>query len=256
MPSDKREPYQRDKQARVSHAGVHEHLIGYITRVQCGDNGLPQSAREPGFLEWAHRSRAAGNVHAFLKSSGTLLLGPMAFGFAEQYLGGTGIRPRRSRAELTRVVVEEPRAGGFWRGAQGSTWWFYFTGDCSDLTWDAYIEHCRNMLHNCSNGALICIAHRADSPSGTQRKRLIAMLEAEAARLPTVRGFALVVDSPLQVFALKTINWVVKSKPFDEGVFGAPSAGARWLSERTNVPAQELLSAIAHEVPQEYLWLD
>ncbi len=161
-----------------------------------------------------------------------------------------------AKASEEGCAEHDPR-GGYWRGRQGSTWWFYFTGDCGDSTWDAYLEHCRNMLDSGERDcALICIAHHADSPTGAQRRKVAEFIEQEAARLRSLRGFALVVDSPLQVLALKAINWVLKNKPFEEQVFGAPSAGARWLAQRTATTPEEILHAIEVSVPRAHLWLD
>jgi hypothetical protein len=142
----------------------------------------------------------------------------------------------------------------YWSGCVSSTWWFYFTGKSTDDIWRAYIEHCRAMLRSqAPRLSLVCIAHRADSPTAQQRKMMADFIEAESAALSALVGFALVLDSPLHIFALRAINWIVK-KPFPETVCGSPSTAAIWLKERgADIDPVMLREALEARVPREYL---
>jgi hypothetical protein len=144
----------------------------------------------------------------------------------------------------------------YWSGCVSSTWWFYFTGKSTDEVWRAYIEHCRTMLRSqAPRMALVCIAHRADSPTAQQRKMMADFIEEESAALSSLVGFALVLDSPLHIFALRAINWIVK-KPFPETVCGSPSTAATWLEERgAAIDAATLRAALEERVPQQHLGL-
>ena len=81
-------------------------------------------------------------------------------------------------------------------------------------------------------------------------------ITAEQARLRSLLGFALVMDSPLHVLALKAINWVVK-KPFPEKVCGSPITAARWLrAQGATLEERLLLESLRDSVPPEHMWLD
>lgn len=142
----------------------------------------------------------------------------------------------------------------YWCGTVGSTWWFYFTGDSTDELWGAYIDHCIRMLDSgMQRPSLVCIAHRADSPTSQQRRMIADFIRGEQARLSNLVGFALVLDSPLHILALRAINWLVK-KPFPETVCGSPTSAVMWLLDRGAViDAQEFALALAQHVPSEYL---
>jgi hypothetical protein len=144
----------------------------------------------------------------------------------------------------------------YWSGCVSSTWWFYFTGKSTDEVWRAYIEHCRAMLRSqAPRMSLVCIAHRADSPTAQQRKMMADFIEAESAALSGLIGFALVLDSPLHIFALRAINWIVK-KPFPETVCGSPSTAATWLNDRgAHIDAATLRAALEERVPRQHLGL-
>lgn len=156
------------------------------------------------------------------------------------------------------VVGSDRERGGqqsnYWSGTVSSTWWFYFTGKSTDEIWRAYIEHCRAMLRSETvRPSLVCIAHRADSPSSVQRKMMADFIEEESERLSSLVGFALVLDSPLHIFALRAINWLVK-KPFPETVCGSPSTAASWLEERgAAIDAATLRAALEERVPRQHL---
>jgi hypothetical protein len=147
-------------------------------------------------------------------------------------------------------------ARNYWCGTVGTTWWFYFTGPSTDDVWRAYVEHCRTMLeHATDRPALVCVCHHAESPSADQRRMLADFISAEAKRLSALVGFALVLDSPLHILALRAINWVVK-KPFPETVCGSPSTAAMWLVERgATIDPHTLTRAFEAKVPREHLWV-
>lgn len=142
----------------------------------------------------------------------------------------------------------------YWCGTVSSTWWFYFTGDSTDELWSEYVEHCKRMLASgMAHPSLVCIAHRADSPSSQQRKMIADFIESESERLRSLVGFALVLDSPLHIFALRAINWLVK-KPFPETVCGSPSTAAQWLEERgASIDPETLRTALEARVPAQHL---
>src|SRR5690606_8038289 len=107
---------------------------------------------------------------------------------------------------------EEPRS--YWSGVVASTWWFYLTGECTNEAWVAYLKHCEAMLDSgMEHPAIIYLAHRAQPPTGDQRRLMGDFIAAESQRLRALTGFVLVLDSPLHIMALKAINWLVK-KPF------------------------------------------
>jgi hypothetical protein len=148
------------------------------------------------------------------------------------------------------------RAGTrFWYGTVEDTWWFYFTGNSTDEVWEAYLAHCRAMLESSAKRpALVCLAHRADSPTAEQRRIIADFINKEGARLRSVVGFALVLDSPLHILALKAINWFAR-KPFQETVCGSPEAAALWLSELGAViDSATFMSALRKSVPREHMW--
>jgi hypothetical protein len=157
-------------------------------------------------------------------------------------------------------VSSSPKPGlegrNYWSGNTGSTWWFYFTGAATDELWHAYLEHCRAMLDSGTNRpALVCIAHRADSPSAPQRRAIADFIRAESARLSSLAGFVLVLDSPLHVLALRAINWLVR-KPFPETVCGSLSSAAEWLAERgAPIDTETLVRSLEERVPRERLGL-
>lgn len=173
--------------------------------------------------------------------------------------GGTSTSDRY--AELANEVPEsgvieaDPLRCSYWCGVVESTWWFYFTGASTNEVWYAYIEHCKRMLASgAESPSLVCIAHHADSPSGDQRRLIGDFINSEAERLGSLLGFALVLDSPLHILALKAINWLAK-KPFPENVCGSPGTAAAWLRERgAPIDARALLSAIEASVPPEHHW--
>jgi hypothetical protein len=142
----------------------------------------------------------------------------------------------------------------YWCGSVGTTWWFYFTGDSTDELWEAYIEHCRKMLESgMVRPSLVCIAHRADSPTSQQRRLIADFIRSEQVRLSGLAGFALVLDSPLHILALRAINWLVK-KPFPETVCGSPSSAVIWLLDHgAAVDAQAFALSLAQHVPPEHL---
>jgi hypothetical protein len=142
----------------------------------------------------------------------------------------------------------------YWSGTVGSTWWFYFTGDSTDELWGAYIEHCLRMLESgMSKPSLVCIAHRADSPTSQQRRMIADFIRGEQARLSALVGFALVLDSPLHILALRAINWLVR-KPFPETVCGSPTSAVMWLHDHgAAIDAQAFALSLAQHVPPEHL---
>jgi hypothetical protein len=144
----------------------------------------------------------------------------------------------------------------YWSGCVGATWWFYFTGESTNEVWEAYIAHCKAMLESgMDRPSLVCVCHRADSPTADQRRMLAEFISAEGKRLSKLVGFALVLDSPLHILALRAINWIVK-KPFPETVCGSPSTAALWLVERgANIDPHTLANAFAEQIPSEHLWL-
>jgi hypothetical protein len=156
------------------------------------------------------------------------------------------------------VVNSDRERGGeqltYWSGCVSSTWWFYFTGKSTDEVCDAHVEHWRKMLRSLApRMSFVCIAHRAESPSPQQCKRMADFIVAESRALSALVGFALVVDSPLHVFALRAVNCIVK-KPFPETVCGSPSTAARWLEERgADIDALTLTAALEERVPRQYL---
>jgi len=155
-------------------------------------------------------------------------------------------------------LVNEPRSSQCcWSGVVGATWWFYFTGASTDEVWRAYLAHSDAMLDSgVEYPSLLCIAHRADPPSAEHRRWMSDYITAEQARLRSLLGFALVMDSPLHVLALKAINWVVK-KPFPEKVCGSPITAARWLrAQGATLDEHLLLESLRGSVPPEHMWLD
>ena len=154
-------------------------------------------------------------------------------------------------------LTPQREAQRYWSGVIGSTWWFYFTGPSSDEVWCAYLAHSRAMLDSgVARPALLCIAHRADPPTAEHRRWITDYITAEHARLSSVVGFALVMDSPLHVLALKAVNWVVK-KPYPEKVCGSPITAARWLAEQgADLDENALLASLTRTVPPEHMWID
>jgi hypothetical protein len=150
--------------------------------------------------------------------------------------------------------VASERQKNYWSGTVRETWWFYFTGKSTDELWAAYVEHCKAMLKSgMARPSLICIAHRADSPTPEQRKMIADFIKSESKALSALVGFALVLDSPLHILALRAINWLVK-KPFPETVCGSPSTAAVWLMERgAAIDAETLRAALEERVPRQYL---
>ena len=163
----------------------------------------------------------------------------------------------RNRARAKWLLTDEGRARSYWSGVVGSTWWFYFTGPACDEVWGAYLAHSRAMLDSdVERPALLCIARRADPPTAEHRRWIADYITEERARLRRLTGFALVMDSPLHVLALKAINWIVK-KPFPEKVCGSPTTAARWLrAQGADLDERVLLGAVAEVVPSEHMWLD
>jgi hypothetical protein len=142
-----------------------------------------------------------------------------------------------------------------WSGNVGSTFWFYFTGESTNEVWRAYLAHCGAMLDSgMSSPSLVCICHRADSPNAEQRRLIASFITQEAARLSSLVGFALVLDSPLHIMALRAINWLVR-KPFPETVCGSPRSAAIWLLERgATLDLNAFHAALEEHVPREYHW--
>jgi hypothetical protein len=156
-------------------------------------------------------------------------------------------------------VIGSDREGGdrqrnYWAGSVSSTWWFYFTGNSTDEVWKAYVEHCKAMLQSQTpNPSLVCIAHRADSPSPSQRRMIADFIDSESERLRSLVGFALVLDSPLHIFALRAINWLVK-KPFPETVCGSPSTAATWLEDHgAAIDPESFRAELEARVPRQHL---
>lgn len=143
----------------------------------------------------------------------------------------------------------------YWCGVVKNTWWFYFTGSSTNEIWYAYIEHCKAMLASgVQKPSLVCIAHRADSPSADQRRLIGDFINSELDRLESLIGFALVLDSPLHILALKAINWLAK-KPFPENVCGSPGTAGAWLHQLgAGIDARTLSSALEAGVPPEHHW--
>lgn len=162
----------------------------------------------------------------------------------------------RNRSWAKWLANGADRAQCYWSGVVGSTWWFYLTGPSSDEVWGAYLAHSSAMLDSgMKRPALLCIAHRAEPPTAEHRRWIADYIAEEQARLRSLAGFALVMDSPLHVLALKAINWVVK-KPFPEKVCGSPVTAARWLAAQgADLDEQELLDSLARTVPPEHMWL-
>lgn len=152
-------------------------------------------------------------------------------------------------------IESGPRSRTYWYGVVENTWWFYFTGSSTNEIWYAYIEHCKAMLASgVARPSLVCIAHHADSPSGDQRRLIGDFINSESERLGSLVGFALVLNSPLHILALKAINWLAK-KPFPENVCGSPGTAASWLSALgAPIDARALCTALAAGVPPEYHW--
>jgi hypothetical protein len=152
---------------------------------------------------------------------------------------------------------ENSLAQNHWFGVVGSTWWFYYTGESTDLVWTSFVEHSRQMLDaGHARPAFLSIAHRAAPPSAEQRRLLVEFLATERDRFGTLVGSALVIDSPLHLLALNAINWVVK-KPFAEMVCGSPSAAATWLAEQGAILSElDLRQCLARAIPIEHLWRD
>jgi len=163
--------------------------------------------------------------------------------------------PKRAQAKWLGRSSDDARC--HWSGVVGSTWWFYLTGPSSDEVWGAYLAHSTAMLESgMQRPALLCIAHRADPPTAEHRRWIADYITDERVRLRSLVGFALVMDSPLHVLALKAINWMVK-KPFPEKVCGSPITAARWLKARgAELGEHELLEDLTRSVPPEHMWLD
>ena len=155
----------------------------------------------------------------------------------------------------SRIIEVDRRACTYWYGVVESTWWFYFTGSSTNEVWEAYIEHCKTMLASgMQKPSLVCIAHHADSPSGDQRRLIGDFINSEAKRLGSLVGFALVLDSPLHILALKAINWLAK-KPFPENVCGSPGTAAAWLHGLgAPIDARTLITALHATIPPEHHW--
>jgi hypothetical protein len=154
-------------------------------------------------------------------------------------------------------LTPDPQNQHHWSGVVGSTWWFYFTGPSVDEVWSSYLVHSRAMLDSgVERPSLICIAHRADPPSVEHRRWISEYIKEDQVRLRSLRGFALVMDSPLHVMALKAINWVVK-KPFPEKVCGSPITAVRWLeAQGAELDERALLNSVRRAVPPEHMWRD
>lgn len=148
---------------------------------------------------------------------------------------------------------EREREPNHWSGSTGDIWWFYVTGRSTDEVWNAYIAHCRAMLDGpVERPSLVCICHRAEPPNATQRRLIADFIKAEAARLGSLVGFALVLDSPLHIFALRAINWLVR-KPFPETVCGSARDAALWLAGRgARIDPLMLTEALEQHVPRRY----
>lgn len=173
--------------------------------------------------------------------------------------GGAAARDQRdtgpSSARESGITQTGGRPPNYWYGVVQSTWWFYFTGYSTNEIWYAYIEHCKAMLASeMQSPSLVCIAHRADSPSGDQRRLIGDFINSESERLGSLVGFALVLDSPLHILALKAINWLAK-KPFPENVCGSPGTAATWLHDLgAPIDARALTQALEASVPPEHRW--
>jgi len=145
------------------------------------------------------------------------------------------------------------RESSHWSGVVGATWWFYFTGRSTNEVWHAYLAHCRAMLEsNVARPSLICICYRSEAPTADQRRLIADFIKAEAARLSSLVGFALVLDSPLHIFALRAINWLVR-KPFPETVCGSPREAVLWLAGRgAQLDPPTLTDALEQQVPHKH----
>jgi hypothetical protein len=154
---------------------------------------------------------------------------------------------------LKKSADDEPN--GYWSGVVGPTFWFYLTGECTNEAWGAYIAHCTAMLDSgIDRPAMIYLAHRAQPPTGDQRRQMGDFIAAESKRLRALTGFVLVLDSPLHIMALKAINWLVK-KPFPETVCGTPGVAAAWLRQRgAPIDSTTLMRALEKTVPSEHMW--
>jgi hypothetical protein len=160
--------------------------------------------------------------------------------------------PSRIRRSLP-IRAAEPRAG-FWLGRMGRLWWFYYTGPCTEETWDQYLEMVKRMLDSWQPATLLCLAHRADAPNPLQRKKMADFINRNRIELRRLDRFALVVDSVLHRGAITAINWLV-GKPFDERVFNSPLAAIKWLAEpHAELDREEIRTAIVAQVPQASLW--
>lgn len=162
--------------------------------------------------------------------------------------------PRIARAKV-RHTPAPPTESLWWSGVVGSTWWFFLTGPSTDALWQAYVAHGRAMLDSGeAHPSLVCIAHRADPPPAEHRRIISDAIKADYARLKSLRGFVLVMDSPLHLLALKAINWLVH-KPFAERVCGSPSAAAHWLQRRgVQLDERALVSSLKQHIPAEHMW--
>jgi len=142
----------------------------------------------------------------------------------------------------------------YWRGRVGDTWWFYTTGPSTDEVWNAYLAHCKAMLDTgVERPSLICVCHRAEPPNAVQRRLIADFIKADAERLSSLVGFALVLDSPLHIFALRAINWVVR-KPFPETVCGSRRDAVLWLAGRgVRIETPVLTESLEQQVPGRYL---
>ncbi len=142
----------------------------------------------------------------------------------------------------------------FWRGRVGDTWWFYVTGPSTDEVWNAYLAHCKAMLDSGVEApSLICICHHAEPPSAVHRRVIADFIKAEAERLSALVGFALVLDSPLHIFALRAINWIVR-KPFPETVCGSRRDAVLWLAGRgVRIEPPTLTESLEQQVPRRHL---
>jgi len=164
------------------------------------------------------------------------------------------VPPQPAPTSAASADKRPPEKRNYWTGSTGSTWWFYCTGPATTEVWTAYIAHCMAMLESGTpRPSLVCICHRAESPSAEHRRMMADFIKGESKRLSGLLGFALVLDSPLHILALRAINWIVK-KPFPETVCGSPASAASWLAERgVRIDAATLFASLEAHVPREYL---
>lgn len=152
--------------------------------------------------------------------------------------------------------VLRPTVGGsaHFTGVVSDLWWFYYTGESTHAVWTAYVEHCRRMLDSRTpHPSLVWIARRAEPPSAEHRDLIIDAIRQESTRLSALCGSVIVVDSPLHILALKSINWLV-AKPFPETVCGSAEAAALWLQKRgARVDPESLVASLRRVIPEAYL---